>query len=76
MRRRPSPAAQGEILRLVQTGVENFILKKSTMADFMETLRDVSNRSGPHANQLTSAVFKRIVKKAIEKRNARRSRRH
>jgi DNA-binding NarL/FixJ family response regulator len=65
-RRRSSE--EEEILKLVRTGVERFILKKATVAEFLETIQMLTNE-GTFAHQLTRSAFAKIVKEAIRKRN-------
>jgi hypothetical protein len=69
--RRRSPKAEAEILLLVRTGVRKFILEKATILDFLDGLREISTRTKGHPHQLTKAVFTKIVREAIRKRNAR-----
>jgi len=68
-----SAKAEEEILALVRTGVERFILKNATVEDFLRTMRAVAEQEKVYSHQLTRSVFSRIVKEAIRKRNFRRS---
>jgi DNA-binding NarL/FixJ family response regulator len=62
-----------EILELVRTGVEKFILKKATIEDFLRTIRAVSEKEKIYSHQLTRSAFSKIVKEAIRKRDLGRS---
>ena len=64
--------ADREILELVRTGVERFILNKATVEDFHKIIREVTEREKIYSHQLTKSVFSKIVKEAIRKRNYRR----
>jgi DNA-binding NarL/FixJ family response regulator len=64
-----SAKADKEILALVRTGVESFILKNATVADFYKTIKAVGEKEKLYAHSLTKSVFSRIVKEAIRKRN-------
>ena len=66
--KRRSDSAEKEILELVRTGVEKFILKKATVEDFYKTIQEVSEKEKIYSHQLTRSVFARIVKDAIRKR--------
>jgi DNA-binding NarL/FixJ family response regulator len=68
-----SSKAEEEILALVRTGVERFILNDATIEDFLTTIRDVADKGKTHPHQLTRSAFSKIVKEAIRKRNLRRS---
>lgn len=57
----------GEIEKLVKVGVERFMLKGATIADFLKTIRSAAKREGVSPHPLTRAVFSRIVKNAIKK---------
>jgi len=61
-----------EILKLVRTGVERFILNKVTVGDFLKTMRAVAEKEKTYSHQLTKRVFSKIVKEAIRKRDLRR----
>jgi len=65
------PGKGTEIENLVKAGVERFILKESTIADFMKTIRSASEAKYVYAHQLTKKRFLQIVKQAIRKRNQR-----
>lgn len=74
--RRAKPARhplgkKAEIERLVQEGVDRFILKDATIADFMKTIRTASKKEYVYAHQLDKSRFLQIVKAAIQKRNRR-----
>jgi hypothetical protein len=64
--------AERELLTLVRSGVERFILDNTTVADLLRTIRDVTEKEQTYAHQLTKSVFSKIVKEAIRKRNLRR----
>ena len=68
-----SRKAEKEILQLVRTGVERFILRNATMEEFLRTTRAVAEKEEVYAHQLTRSVFAKIVKEAIRKRNLRKS---
>ena len=61
--------AEREILALVQRGVEEFILNKATVGDFLKTMQAVAEKEKAYSHQLTKQVFSTIVKKATRKRN-------
>lgn len=61
--------ARAEILALVRTGVERFILKNSTVEEFLKSMRAASEQEKMYAHQLTRPVFNKIVREAIKKRN-------
>jgi DNA-binding NarL/FixJ family response regulator len=67
-----SARAEEEILSLVRTGVERFILKNATVEDFFKTIQAVAAKERAYTHQLTRPVFSRIVREAIRKRNLRR----
>ena len=71
--KRRSNKAEKEILQLVRSGVERFILKNDTVEDFLRTIRAVGGDSKAYSHQLTRSVFSRIVKEAIRKRKRRSS---
>ena len=56
-----------EIEKLVKVGVERFMLRGATIADFLKTIRSAARREGVSPHPLTRAVFSRIVKEAIKK---------
>jgi len=62
-----------EILELVRSGVERFILKDATVEDFLRTIRAVGDNEKTYSHQLTRSVFSKILKEAIKKRKLRRS---
>jgi DNA-binding NarL/FixJ family response regulator len=62
-----SDRTERELLRLVQAGVEKFILKSATVEDFARTIRMVMEKEKTYSHQLTKSVFTRIVKEAIRK---------
>ena len=66
-----SENADEEILRLVRTGVENFVLQHSTIQEFLTALREITDREDAFSHPLTKAAFSRIVKEAIRKRELR-----
>lgn len=61
-----------ELLTTIRTGVERFILKDSTVEEFMVMIRSLTAKEHLYSHQLTSKVFSKIVKQAIEKRNLKR----
>jgi hypothetical protein len=65
----PSRNARAEVLALVRSGVEGFILKNATIEEFLKSMRAVSEQEKAYAHQLTRPVFNRIVKAAMKKRN-------
>jgi DNA-binding NarL/FixJ family response regulator len=70
-RNRHSINKSAEIENAVKEGVERFILKDSTIADFMKTIRAASKKEYVYSHQLNKNRFQAIVKKAIQKRNRR-----
>jgi DNA-binding NarL/FixJ family response regulator len=68
-----SDKVEREILALVRSGVERFILKNATVEDFLRTIRVVGDDQKAYSHQLTRSVFSRIVREAIKKRNVRKS---
>jgi len=72
-KKRRSAKADREILVLVRSGVERFILKNATVEDFLKTIRVVGDDEKAYSHQLTRSVFSRIVHEAIKKRNLRKS---
>jgi len=62
-----------ELLELVRTGVEQFILKHATVEEFLKMTRALAEKEKAYSHQLTKAVFSRIVKDAIRKRNLRQT---
>jgi len=69
-----SAQAEKEILRLVRTGVERFILKRATVDEFVTTIRSLTKVNTPYVHPLTKSAFAKIVKDAIRKRNLRNRR--
>jgi DNA-binding NarL/FixJ family response regulator len=53
---------------MVKTGVERFMLKDATIADFMKMIRSAAKRESDSPHPLTRSVFSKIVKAAIRKR--------
>jgi len=72
VRTRRSDKVEREILALVRSGVERFILKNATVEDFLRTIRVVGDDEKAYSHQLTRPVFSRIVREAIKKRNVRK----
>ncbi len=68
-----SNKAEEEILALVRTGVERFVLKNAAVEDFFRTIRAVTEKERVYSHQLTRSAFSKIVKDAIKKRKLRRS---
>lgn len=64
---RLTPAQHRELIDLVQTGVEKFIMNRVTVDEFFTGIRAVVDRDKTYAHQLTRSVFARIVKEAIRK---------
>ncbi len=64
--------AEKEILALVHTAVERFILNKVTVGDFLDTMRAVAKKEEVYSHPLTKHIFSRIVKEATRKRKLRR----
>lgn len=64
-----SRRAEREILRLVRSGVERFILKNATVEDFFVIMKAVEEKEKIYSHQLTKSVLSGIVKEAIRKRN-------
>ena len=62
---------RAEIEDSVKVGIERFILKDSTIADFMKTIRAATEKEYVYSHQLTKKRFLQIVKQAIRKRNLR-----
>ena len=58
-----------ELLKLVKKGVEQFILKHATVEEFLEMTRALAEKEKVYSHQLTKAVFSRIVKEAVRRRN-------
>ncbi|MFN0158347.1 MAG: hypothetical protein ACKVRP_09795 [Bacteroidota bacterium] len=67
---KPAPdKPEQNILALVRTGVERFILKNATIEDFFLTLQTVTAKEKTYSHQLTKSVFSGIVREAIRKRD-------
>jgi len=64
--------AEAEMLALVRSGVERFILNKATVGDFLKTMRAVAEKEKTYSHQLTRKVFSKIVKEELRKRTVRR----
>ncbi len=72
LKRKPrSLGKKAEIEQLVKAGVDRFILKDATIAEFMKTIRTASKKEYVYAHQLNKTRFLQIVKAAIQKRNRR-----
>jgi len=71
--KRRSPRDEREIEQLVRDGVERFMLKKATIADFLKTIRSADKQDSVSPHPLTRAVFSRIVKQATTKHKRQRS---
>jgi hypothetical protein len=52
----------------VKAGVERFILNKTTIDDFLKTMRSASEKEVVYAHQLTRSVLSSIIKEAVRKR--------
>jgi DNA-binding NarL/FixJ family response regulator len=61
--------AEKELLQLVQTGVEQFILKHATVEEFLKMTRALAEKEKVYSHQLTKSVFSRIVRDAVRKRD-------
>lgn len=67
-KRHPRSTQQNrELEDFVRAGVERFLLKDVTIAEFLQTIRTAAKRESIAPHQLTRAVFSRIVKQAIRK---------
>jgi DNA-binding NarL/FixJ family response regulator len=64
---------EAELLTLVRAGVEKFILKGASVAEFLKTIRALTDQENKYSHQLTRSVFTKILKEAVRKRNLRRS---
>jgi len=62
-----SGKAEEEILALVRTGVESFILKNATVEEFFRTIKAAAEKEETYSHQLTRSVFSKIVREAIRK---------
>jgi len=60
-----SGKAEEDVLALVRTGVERFILKNATVEEFFRTVQAVADKEEIYSHQLTKSVFSRIVREAI-----------
>jgi len=63
-----------DIVNLIKTGVERFILENATMEEFLRTLRLAGEPESLYTHQLTGSVLSRIVRQAIKKRKPKRRR--
>jgi hypothetical protein len=66
-----NPQVKEELLQLVQTGVEEFILRHATVEEFMKMTRALAEKENLYSHQLTKSIFSKIVKQAIMKRTLR-----
>jgi hypothetical protein len=66
-----SVQVKAELLSLVQTGVERFILKHASVEEFLKMTRTLAEKEKAYSHQLTRTVFSRIVREAVRKRNLR-----
>ena len=72
--RSPSPGRnlsgrkESSTLELVRIGVRRFILNDASIGDFHRTLRSAAKRGTLSPHPLTGAVFRNIVREAIDKR--------
>jgi DNA-binding NarL/FixJ family response regulator len=71
-RKIPARLAEQELLEIVRTGVERFILKDATVEEFLKMIRSLTEKENAYSHQLTRNAFSRIVKQAIKKRNLKR----
>ncbi|MDL1892736.1 hypothetical protein FBQ87_07585 [Sphingobacteriales bacterium CHB3] len=62
------PNKRKSIEDFVKEGVERFIMRESTIEDFLKTMRSASGKGFAYTHQLTQEVFSKIVKEAIRKR--------
>lgn len=67
--KRRSPRDEREIEQLVRDGVERFMLRKVTIADFLKTIRSAAKKDSVSPHPLTRSVFSKIVKEATTKLN-------
>jgi DNA-binding NarL/FixJ family response regulator len=65
---RKSRKYENEVEALVKAGVERFMLKDATIDDFLKMIRSAAKRESASPHLLTRAVFSRIVKAAIRKK--------
>ena len=71
-RKRRSVKAEEEILALVRTAVEGFLLDNATFEEFLAILHAVEEKEEEHSHQLAIRSFSRIVKDVFQKRGFRK----
>lgn len=59
-----------ELLKLVQNGVEQFILKHATVEEFLKMTRALAEKEKVYSHQLTKSIFSKIVRDAVRKRDS------
>jgi hypothetical protein len=67
--KKPARQVEAELLKLVQTGVEQFILKHATVEEFLKMTRALAEKEKVYSHQLTRSIFSKIVRDAVRKRN-------
>jgi len=71
-RKRNARTDNGEaVLELVKEGVRRFILNGAPISELKKVVLEASKKQIRYRHPLTGAVFRRIVKEAIEERNRR-----
>jgi hypothetical protein len=66
------PEKEEEVVSLVRRGVEEFIMDKATIEEFLRKLRALTDDEN-HAHQLTGPALRKIVREAIRKKNLART---
>jgi DNA-binding NarL/FixJ family response regulator len=54
-----------DILEFIQAGVQGFILKDATIAEFLRTIRSVAGGAKVLPNHLTGSLFSQIIENAV-----------
>jgi hypothetical protein len=67
--KKPARQVEEELLKLVQTGVEQFILNHATVEEFLKMTRALAEKEKVYSHQLTRSIFSKIVRDAVRKRN-------
>jgi DNA-binding NarL/FixJ family response regulator len=70
-RRKAASRKTGEVLDLVRAEVERFILKDAPIGEFQRAVRTAAKKGELSHHPLTAAVFRRIVKQAIQEQKRR-----
>ena len=70
-RRKVASRKTADILDLVKEGVERFILKDASIGDFQKAVRSAAKKGELSSHPVTGAVFRGIVKRAIQERKRR-----